>query len=542
MYPLQDKDLDRLSREAAEQFEVEPGGSGWEHLEKRLDRELPQKKDRRRFLFWLFFISLATGGTLVAILKNKVPATTLANNEIAISTPASKTTAANSASGINNSNAANEETAIKTDATVKNNTTNTSPVVTTDKTQPAQNGQPVTTQQQAAQVSKQTIAGTGTDKTNQKEPSTGLTQQTTPDDQKDASASATGNKTAGNKKTKTVPTVIHQQPVGLNYALTGSDKNSLKNNRNRYNQPKQKHGRPQRTGNDLTAQSPRDNNINNTTSGKDLATNNPVTEQPTPVESPDKSDAPAASNANTTPDPATATDKNTTAPAVVDSAAKPAAQLPAKKEEPKKPHNYKQPLEIGLLAGPDASTVSFGSLYKAGYNFGLQVGYRFNNRWSVNTAIIYTKKFYKADSQYFHPKNNWGGAWKPSDVDGNCAMWEIPVNVRYDVAYNDKRRWFVSTGLSTYLMKSENYSLNFRSMGGGIYSSTYKSDSNSNYIFSILNLSVGFERSLGKHFSIQAEPYLKIPMKGLGYGNMRMDSYGALFSLKYKPTFRSKYK
>jgi hypothetical protein len=108
------------------------------------------------------------------------------------------------------------------------------------------------------------------------------------------------------------------------------------------------------------------------------------------------------------------------------------------------------------------------------------------------------------------------------------------------VAYNDKRRWFVSTGLSTYLMDKENYTLNFLSMGGGYYRSSYKSDSNSNYIFSILNLSVGFERSLNKHFSIQAEPYLKIPMTGLGYGNMRMDSYGILFSLKYKPTFRSK--
>ncbi|HEY8898067.1 MAG TPA: hypothetical protein VIM79_24745, partial [Niastella sp.] len=278
MYPLHDKDLDRLSREAAEQFEVEPGVSGWEHLEKKLDRELPQKKDRRRFLFWLFFISVATGGTLVGILKNKVPATTLAKEEIAISTPANKTTAANSASGINNSNAANEETAIKTDATVKNNTTNTSPVVTTDKTEPAQNGQPATTQQQAVQVSKQAIAGTGADKTNQKEPSTELTQQTTTDNPKDASASATNNKTAGNKKTKTVPTIIDQQPVGLNYAITGSDKNSLKNNRNKYNQPKQKHGRPQRTGNDLTAQSPRDNDLNSTTPGKDLAANTPVKE------------------------------------------------------------------------------------------------------------------------------------------------------------------------------------------------------------------------------------------------------------------------
>jgi len=532
MYPLHDKDLDRLSRDAAEQFEVEPGVSGWEHLEKRLDQELPQKKDRRRFLFWLFFISVATGGTLVAILKNKVPATSLAKTEVAISSPADKTTSDNTAvinSNNNNSNATNEQ-----------------PVATQQVTE-ANHSQQQVAQDSKQAGTKQIITGTGADK---KEPSNQLAEQATPNNQKTASASTIGNKTTGNKKTKSAPAVIDQQPVGLNYAITGSDNNSLKNSRGKYKQPKQKSGRPQLTGNDLatqsTPQSHSGNDLSNATSGKDLAanapiSNAPVTDQTSAAEPADKNEVPAANSTNTSPDPATVTDKNTTAPAAADSTAKPAAQQPAKKEEPKKPHNYKQPLEIGLLAGPDASTVQFGSLYKAGYNFGLQVGYRFNNRLSVNTAIIYTKKFYKADSQYFHPKNSWT-PWRPQNVDGNCSMWEIPLNVRYDVAYNDKRRWFLSTGLSTYLMDKEDYSLNFRSMGGGGYTNTYKSDSNSNYIFSILNLSIGFERSLSKHFSIQAEPYLKIPMKGLGYGNMRMDSYGVLFSLKYKPTLRSKYK
>ena len=118
-------------------------------------------------------------------------------------------------------------------------------------------------------------------------------------------------------------------------------------------------------------------------------------------------------------------------------------------------------------------------------------------------------------------------------------MWEIPVNVRYDVSFNDKRRWFVSTGLSTYLMDKENYDM-YYSANGNPYSSNWPSDSNSSYFFSIWNLSAGMERSLGRHFSIQAEPYLKVPLKGLGKGNMRMDSYGILFTLKYKPTFNKK--
>src|SRR5688572_10367045 len=75
MYPLNDKDLDRLSRDAAEHYDVESSASGWERLENKLDKELPVKeKGRRRFLFWLFFMALLTGGSLVYML-GRSPAT-----------------------------------------------------------------------------------------------------------------------------------------------------------------------------------------------------------------------------------------------------------------------------------------------------------------------------------------------------------------------------------------------------------------------------------------------------------------------------------
>lgn len=80
----------------------------------------------------------------------------------------------------------------------------------------------------------------------------------------------------------------------------------------------------------------------------------------------------------------------------------------------------------------------------------------------------------------------------------------------------------------------------YYTVNGNPYSYPWDSDSNSSYFFSIWNLSAGMERSLGKHFSIQAEPYLKIPLQGLGHGNIRMESYGILLTLKYKPTFNAK--
>jgi hypothetical protein len=508
-----------MSREAAEHFEVEPGASGWEHLENRLDKELPQKKKRRRFLFWLFLITATTGGALIGILKY-TPVTPLANNAPQVVTPVDKHAPLQNSEGEN----ANTTGTVKSNQAPGNHLTDGAPVQSSQTTTIPQ---PVTANQEpvaSATNQQSTTAGN-------KQPATATALATTPGKNKSKPAVRTTNtglkpasKDQGGDKT------IDKAPLTLNYATTtpdlGKDRNSTKpSNRRRGQQQRTTAGKNNKndkpvpdntivpdtrnTADQNTNGEPADNN-------KDQATAQAVND--TPVDSLKKS--------------------NTVAPPVADSTQTPVEE--AVKKAPVKKDKIKQPLELGLMAGPDKSTVAFGPLDKTGYIFGLQLGYRFSNRWSVNTGVIYTKKFYRAEGQYFHYKNpNWN--WELDKAKGNCSMWEIPVNVRYDVSFNDKRRWFVSTGLSTYLMDKENYSLYYIGASGNPYAPIPMNiDSNSNYLFSIVNLSVGMERSLGKHFSIQAEPYLKVPLKGLGTGSMRMDSYGILFTLKYKPTFNTK--
>src|SRR4030095_6435519 len=76
MYPLSDKDLDRLSRDAAEHYDVEQNTSGWDNLEGRLNKELPvqKEKERKRFLWFLLLLVMITGGGLFVMLqKNASP-------------------------------------------------------------------------------------------------------------------------------------------------------------------------------------------------------------------------------------------------------------------------------------------------------------------------------------------------------------------------------------------------------------------------------------------------------------------------------------
>lgn len=501
MYPpLHDNNLDRLSRDAADQFEVEPGASGWDHLERRLDQELPQKKDRRRFLFWLFFIALIAGGALTAVLHYMAPTNELPQKAVA-ATPSLNSEAP---PGIAEANNAPDHPIGKGNKADANNQ-----LPITDKTE--EHSTPA--QQRSSLQQPDKVAGTAI--------VPGTTTTPVP-----ANSSIV---TKGKKATVPVapPGLSSHHPL-TQAEMLGPD-NIVKKHSSITNKKRNNAGLSNEAGNTASTQKKsnnkavitNDNNTvvpaNNTAAAAVAATGSGSTNEPATT-------APVASKPA-----ATAAPDNSIAPAVV------VATDSVKIKEDKTASPAIQHWELGVTAGPDASNVSFNHMYKTGYNFGVQVGYRISNRWQINTGVIYTKKFYKADREYYNPKDYTPPA-NLAYVAGNCKMWEIPINVRYDFIYNNKRRWFISTGLSTYLMTEEYYRLYYTNN----YSYPKNNDTGSQYPFSIMNISLGMERSLGKHFSLTAEPYFKLPLKGLGMGNMLINSYGMYFTLKYKPTFRRK--
>lgn len=472
MYPLNDNDLDRLSRDAADQYDVESSTSGWEALENRLNKELPLKeeKERRRFLFWLFLIVLLAGaGLLWMMTGEKNPTIQMAHTE-------------------------------DTDGTTipaQQDTKNTSPAAS----QPSPNvGIP---QQDAAKPAT-------TDETPAPAAVTPSTSDTV-QQQRTAPASSKNSKPSAG-----LPTVKdgEQQPAVVRHDAY-TPRPQANNTRGR-----KKGGRPD--GENIVA----DNQNNQPVQNK---LNNPKIYGQEPAQDEDLLKASLVTSTGIK-----AGDIGSIkAPLLPIPAADSTA---AEKTPPKKKEQPSKGFEIGLVAGPDMSNVKFTDMDKVGYNVGIQIGYRFSDRWSVNTGFLYTRKNYTAQGKDFtKPNNSW---WQNRDlhgVQGYCAMFDIPLNIRYDFSVNKKQRWFASAGATSYIMTNEDYTYDYSYTGSSIIRQTYwESDSTSTYLFSILNLSAGFERALNKRFSIQAEPYFKFPLKGLGYGKLDLNSYGIYFSLKYK--------
>lgn len=193
-------------------------------------------------------------------------------------------------------------------------------------------------------------------------------------------------------------------------------------------------------------------------------------------------------------------------------------------------------LGIRLAFAPDANAVENFSSFAIGKSAGILLEYKISKRFVVQAGAIYASKNYDTSIDNYHA---WAKNWttrpiKPNNVEGTCKMIDLPLNVRFNVFQKPNQTWFVSSGVSSYLMLKETYEYYYDTptipTGLPTYL-TWKRDND--YYFSTLNLSFGFEKRIGKGLSIQAEPYLKTPLTEVGRGKVNLYSSGIMFSIKH---------
>jgi hypothetical protein len=184
----------------------------------------------------------------------------------------------------------------------------------------------------------------------------------------------------------------------------------------------------------------------------------------------------------------------------------------------------------GLIGGIDATTVKFQKVEDVGYSFGALFGYQINKKWSIEAGALVDKKYYYSDGKYFnsskipYPARSW-----IDDIYGNCKMIEVPVSARYIFTTHAQSSWFGTLGLSSYIMKEENYSYEYYPPPASGYqpSQHHKVFKNSSsHLFSNVSLSGGYERSLGNLVDLRVEPYLKLPISTVGIGSLPLFSMG----------------
>ena len=201
--------------------------------------------------------------------------------------------------------------------------------------------------------------------------------------------------------------------------------------------------------------------------------------------------------------------------------------------KPKENTAFRRGLNVRLALSPDFSFIPSNEVLKIGNNWAAVVEYRFNNRLSIQAGVMRSLKLYNAlPSQY-----EWTGYYNPPspiiDIDATCKMLDIPLNIRYDLSQKANSRWFVSTGLTTYIMLKEKYRYNYENPSDPNIKRIGWEGKTGAYPFGVLNLSAGYERQIFRRLTFQAEPFFKTPLGKVGYGKVRLATAGVFFSAKY---------
>lgn len=195
-------------------------------------------------------------------------------------------------------------------------------------------------------------------------------------------------------------------------------------------------------------------------------------------------------------------------------------------EEKKDEKVRKSRLAVKLSVSPDFSSQGFSKTDAIGWNYGGAVEYRINKAFAVSAGLLNTRKYYTAEDVTY-------GKYTAEFAEGDCRMWDIPLNIHYYVPSNQSLQLIGSLGFSSYIMKQENYVYypDETNKDRKYYSEI--NNENSEW-FKILNVSIAAQLQISPAVYLQLEPFIKAPLTGLGEGNISLSSFGTFFTVKYQ--------
>ncbi|MBI3138850.1 MAG: hypothetical protein HYZ15_09720 [Sphingobacteriales bacterium] len=197
----------------------------------------------------------------------------------------------------------------------------------------------------------------------------------------------------------------------------------------------------------------------------------------------------------------------------------------------------KNSLFISISAGPDASFTQSGKPGRTSLVTGAGIGYIIKERFSIRAGFYQATKLYSASPSAYNPPPNFYTYYPYLEkVDANCRVYEIPVSLGYHFGARKNHSWFASAGLSSYLMKRETYDYYYKTSAlGATQQKEWTIRNRNQHFFTVLGFSGGYQRKITDRISFIAEPYLKLPLTGVGYGKVRLNSAGILFSVTVQP-------
>ena len=195
-----------------------------------------------------------------------------------------------------------------------------------------------------------------------------------------------------------------------------------------------------------------------------------------------------------------------------------------------------RPWVIGINYSTDLSTTGLNDFTRPGRKWGVNLEYMFNPRFSLQAGAQFAKVHYQATGEEYEVPYGFWGRWTngevPETIDATCDIVDLSINARYYWINKRRSRLFLSAGVSSYFLTRELYNYNFSGDPPPEWNSWEVQNENRN-ILGIANLSFGYELAINPRMSLQVEPFFKIPLGKVGFGQVNLFSSGANLHLRY---------
>jgi len=203
----------------------------------------------------------------------------------------------------------------------------------------------------------------------------------------------------------------------------------------------------------------------------------------------------------------------------------------AHQEKPNK--NKRLGFYFGLTTGAGITSIRSQQVNKIGFEIGVIGGYRVNDRFSAEAGWLFSNKYYQTSGEYFSLKTVGGSmpaGMQIMEVESSTHFFQAPLHIRYDLLDKKIHRLFGAAGISSYIVMKESNSYHMMMNGSGsMMYSTYKN--RPVYFAGSFDLSIGYEKDIGTRSHIRIEPYLQLPLKGIGVGELQLKSAGLHIAL-----------
>jgi hypothetical protein len=193
---------------------------------------------------------------------------------------------------------------------------------------------------------------------------------------------------------------------------------------------------------------------------------------------------------------------------------------------------------LNFAVSPDISTVnSFSNVQDPGYKIGVMGNIHLTRNLSFSSGLVFSNVRYIAAGSEYNPPGYWNEGVIPDETSAVCLILDIPLTFKYSVFNFENSRFYATAGLSSYIMLNEDYRFHYAQGGYGREESISIRNGSSHW-FNNAGFSIGYELDIHPNWSLSAEPFIRVPVSGVGWGEVNLYSMGSFVSLNYRFTRR----